>query len=67
MIRDWTYGLNVYDSRNHRISPCVLELALRNIAADANKRLLAGESATPVGVLTADDRDRWAKVRTNPF
>jgi hypothetical protein len=50
-----------------RISPAELERRLRCVARDAALRLASGEKAVPVGVLTSDQRDRWAQVRIFSF
>lgn len=45
-----------------KISHTELENRLREVARDVERRLEAGERAVPVGVLSADGRDRWAEV-----
>lgn len=62
MLRDWTYTMEVYDSRNTRRSPQAIESSLKHIAMDVQTRLEYGEKAMHVGLLTTDDRDKWAKV-----
>lgn len=78
MVHDWCYTVQCYhplpstsispqtaaSSQVHptRISPHELERRLRAIVQDAASRLRAGETAVPVGVLTADERDAWAQV-----
>lgn len=61
-IRDWVYAMDVYDSSSKRIEHLEIERRLRDIVADAEARILTGEVAPPVGILTADERDTWAKV-----
>jgi hypothetical protein len=77
MIYDWFYLLDIYPSST--TSNCVigntlplplnvatLEHQLRAIVTDAQERRMHGERAVPIGVLSADDRDTWAKVNCYP-
>ena len=61
-IRDWIYAMEVYDSNTKSIGHASIEQRLRDIVADVERRLRSGEVAPPIGVLTADERDTWAKV-----
>ncbi|PCH42408.1 acyltransferase ChoActase/COT/CPT [Wolfiporia cocos MD-104 SS10] len=61
MLRDWFYTVEVFDSSLQPIAPAKIERRLRAVVADVTARLGQGEEAVPVGVLTADDRDRWAE------
>lgn len=44
-------------------SPSDIYRRLRGVVADVDARIQAGEKAFPIGVLSADDRDIWAKVK----
>lgn len=62
MIHDWMYAVScydVYEGRKIRIEAGELERRLRGILGDVDRR--EGKAAA-VGVLSADGRDKWAKV-----
>ncbi|KAA1467647.1 acyltransferase ChoActase/COT/CPT [Dentipellis sp. KUC8613] len=61
MAHDWFYTLEVYDESWKAHSAEEIERRLSQIVRDVSGRIDAGEVATPVGVLSADDRDDWAK------
>lgn len=61
-IRDWIYSLDVYDGDRRSICHHEIERRLRDIVLDAESRVRTGESGPAVGVLTADERNAWAKV-----
>jgi carnitine O-acetyltransferase len=44
------------------LHPGEIEARFRAIVLDVESRLANGEKAFPVGVLSADERDRWAEV-----
>lgn len=62
MLHDWLYAMDAYDNSSHNVGPREIERRLRHIVFDAKERLLAKESATPIGILSSDDRDTWAEV-----
>jgi carnitine O-acetyltransferase len=70
MIHDWCYSVVVYhppSSNNPNrpgelLSPGEIEARLRAVVIDVESRLSNGEKALPVGVLSSDERDRWARV-----
>lgn len=73
MVHDWCYTVDVYEpeskslvgdnpSTRTLLPPKTIESRLRQIVYDAHERLLRGEQAVPVGLLSSDDRDIWAKV-----
>jgi hypothetical protein len=76
MVYDWFYVIDVYHSAPTSTAPDhsnpmplvddagVLEERLRAVVVDARGRRQRGERAVPVGVLSADNRDVWAKVHT---
>jgi hypothetical protein len=76
MVYDWFYIIDVYHSAppstvpdHSNLMPLVddvgvLEERLRAVVVDAQGRRQRGERAVPVGVLSADNRDVWAKVHT---
>lgn len=62
-IHNWQYTIEVINSSSQIIPVRILEQRLLSIVEDASRRLNSGERAVLVGVLTADERDRWAEVR----
>jgi hypothetical protein len=62
MFREWSYRVLVYNNSGTRISPVTLEKALAAVVSDVRHREAAQESCLPVGRLTADHRDTWARV-----
>ena len=62
MIRDWFYAIDAYHPDGKLISVDDMEKRIRSIVWDVDRRLCAGEVATPVGILSSDERDRWAQV-----
>ncbi len=75
MIHNWCYLVLVYrapplddpTSRPSLLSPGEIEAQLRAVVLDVEGRLANGEKPLPVGVLSADDRGRWAVVRVFSF
>lgn len=63
MVNDWTYAVEVYGENQIRHSVDTIEQRLRNVVRDVVARIEAGEVPTPVGILSADHRDRWTEVR----
>ncbi|KAF9525641.1 acyltransferase ChoActase/COT/CPT [Crepidotus variabilis] len=69
MIHDWCYSVVVYappspndaSSSPTLLPPGEIEARFRAVVLDVESRLAKGEKALPVGVLSADDRDNWAK------
>ncbi|TFY56886.1 hypothetical protein EVG20_g8755 [Dentipellis fragilis] len=61
MAHDWFYTLEVYDESWKAHGAEEIEKRLSQIVDDVSRRIDAGEVATPVGVLSADDRDSWTK------
>lgn len=66
IVHDWQYTIEVIDRNSQLINPKELEKRLLQVVEDVSDRLKSGERAVPVGVLTADERDRWADVRLVP-
>jgi hypothetical protein len=68
MLHNWFYTITVYhppessSSRPRLLEPCEIASQLRAIMFDAEQRLADGERAVPIGILSADDRDRWSEV-----
>ena len=58
------YAVDVINADGQAASPAIIEKRLRAVVEDVMSRRAAGQSAVPVGVLTTDDRDQWAKVRS---
>jgi len=63
MVNDWTYAVEAYDENRSLLSADIIEQHLRSVVQDATRRLQSDEKAIPVGILSADQRDRWTKVR----
>ncbi|KAI0069154.1 acyltransferase ChoActase/COT/CPT [Artomyces pyxidatus] len=61
MVHDWFYAIEVYNEDLTAIGAPEIERRLRRVAWDAAQRLKFGEQAFPVGLLSSDDRDSWAK------
>ena len=70
MVHNWCYLMPVYQpsssenssSQYTLLQPGEIEARLRAIVLDVESRLANGERPFPVGVLSADERDRWAEV-----
>ena len=67
MVHDWCYSVVVYDppvgdSPPKLSLPGEIEVRLRAVVLDVEMRLQNNERAVPIGVLSADNRDRWTKV-----
>ena len=62
MLHDWFYAVDVYDENRKLLTVGEMENQFRAVVQDASVRLEKGEKAVPVGLLTADKRDLWAKV-----
>ena len=62
MFRDWCYAIDVLDDTDTPAPAIKIESYIWEAIHDANLRHQRGESAVPVGVLTAHDRNSWAKV-----
>ena len=67
MVHDWCYSVVVYDPPVKDSPPKLslrgeIEARIRAVVLDVETRLQNGEKAVPIGVLSADNRDRWSKV-----
>jgi hypothetical protein len=72
IVYNWFYAVDAYEPpslcdgmrqyKDRRVHAIHIEERLRAIVRDAEARLANGEKAVPVGVLSADQRDIWAKV-----
>jgi carnitine O-acetyltransferase len=69
MVDDFLYSIDIFtqpNSPDNVMEPLpvgVIEQRLKAAVDDALSRLEAGEEAVKVGILTADERDTWTKVR----
>ena len=63
MAADWMYAIEVLAADGSPLAPSEIEKKLHAIVVDVESRRARGECAVPIGVLTTDDRDRWADVR----
>ncbi|KAI0264467.1 acyltransferase ChoActase/COT/CPT [Gloeopeniophorella convolvens] len=61
LVNDWLYAVDVYGAGGALFSVGEIEQRLRGVVADAGHRVAVGEKPVPVGLLSADDRDRWAE------
>jgi hypothetical protein len=62
MVHDWFYAVDVYDDNHKLIKVGDMEKRFKAVAEDVSTRLGKGEKAVPIGLLSADRRDLWAKV-----
>lgn len=44
------------------LNPHEIEARIKAVVLDVEQRLSKGETAFPIGALSADERDRWAKA-----
>ncbi|KXN88606.1 Carnitine O-acetyltransferase, mitochondrial [Leucoagaricus sp. SymC.cos] len=61
MFHNFCYTIPIYSPTGLLASPKDIYRRLRNVVADVDRRIKAGEIAFPIGLLSADDRDTWAK------
>ena len=69
MLHNWFYTITVYrllssSSPPQLLEPGEIESQLRAIVLDVERRLANGEKAVPIGILSADERDRWTDVQS---
>jgi hypothetical protein len=58
-IQDHLYSIDVYDEHQALLSPAQILGRIQSCAVDAQKK----GPASSVSLLTADNREAWAKVR----
>ena len=63
-MHKWFYAVEVLDESLNMLSIDEIERRLNSVVADVGARIALGETAVPVALLSADERDRWAEVRT---
>ncbi|KAG8935954.1 hypothetical protein FRC02_005429 [Tulasnella sp. 418] len=63
IIKDWLYSLEVYEANGSFIGVKEVEHKLWDIVRDVESREQKGETPVPVNILTADERDTWARNR----
>lgn len=70
-VHNWFYTVTVFEAASnltesaHRLlSAQELERRLSDVVSDAARRYSSGERAVPIGVLSSDERDKWAEVCT---
>ncbi|KAG9104066.1 hypothetical protein FRC06_005766 [Ceratobasidium sp. 370] len=63
MLNDWSYSIQVYDGAGRNIGVKEIERRLWEVVKDVQSREERGERAKRVGILTADERTRWAQNR----
>ncbi|KAK2463432.1 hypothetical protein APHAL10511_004518 [Amanita phalloides] len=67
MLHNWFYTITVYHPPNptslrpQRLAPREISSQLCAVVMDVEQRLADGERAVPIGILSADDRNRWTK------
>ncbi|KAF8632251.1 hypothetical protein AX15_001998 [Amanita polypyramis BW_CC] len=64
MLHNWFYTITVYrppdsSSLPQLLLPSEIESQLCAIVQDVERRLANGERAVPIGILSADERNRW--------
>lgn len=62
MLHDFVYMVRVCKDDRTPLPVQTIEDRIRAVVLDVIRRVDAGESAVPVGVLSSDDRDCWAEV-----
>lgn len=67
MVHNYLYTITVYTAPSTSSKPQLIhvrdiERQIRAVVLDVEKRISNHEIAVPIGVLSADDRDLWAKV-----
>jgi hypothetical protein len=68
MIHNWCYTVTVYHPPDSTsavpllLEPHEIEARISAVVLDVEHRLSKGKTAFPIGVLSADDRDCWAKA-----
>ena len=62
-IQDHLYSIDVYGEHQVLLSPAQILRRIQGCVVDAQKR----GPAPPVSLLTADNREAWAKVRIYPY
>lgn len=62
LIHDFFYVVEAYDESRKPHPPGIIEGRLWSCVRDIERRLASGERAKPIGILSTDDRDRWAEV-----
>lgn len=62
MLRDWCYAIDVLDDTGTPVPAIKIESYIWQAIHDANLLRQRGETATPIGVLTAYNRNSWAEV-----
>ncbi|KAH9850370.1 acyltransferase ChoActase/COT/CPT [Lenzites betulinus] len=65
MVGDWMYAVEIAAQDGSPLPVAVIETKLRAVVADVDCRRERGERAVAVGVLSTDDRDRWANNLTH--
>ncbi|PFH52930.1 hypothetical protein AMATHDRAFT_73762 [Amanita thiersii Skay4041] len=66
MLHNWCYAITVLhppsssSSLPQLVQPREIEAQIHAIVLDVEQRLAKGEKGLPIGVLSADGRDRWA-------
>ena len=68
MAHDFFYTLRVVEAESGApLDVDKIECGIRCIVLDVLRRKRKGETAVRVGVLSSDDRDKWAKVGLSPI
>ncbi|KZP00530.1 acyltransferase ChoActase/COT/CPT [Calocera viscosa TUFC12733] len=63
MAKDWVYMVEVLGKDDEILRPREIEERLAEVVRDVEERVKKGEKGEAVGILSADDRDVWAKNR----
>lgn len=62
-VKDWIYSVEVIEKDGTPVPPAGIERRLAEVVKDVREREARGERAAQVNILSADERDLWAKVR----
>lgn len=61
-VQNFIYSVEVIEKDGTPTAPAVIERRLAEVVKDVRERVARGEKAPQVGILSADERDLWAKV-----
>ncbi|KAG8980593.1 hypothetical protein FRB90_007606, partial [Tulasnella sp. 427] len=62
-VKDWVYSVEVIEKDGTPVPPAGIERRLAEVVRDVRERAARGEKAAQVDILSADERDLWAKNR----
>ncbi|KIO31608.1 hypothetical protein M407DRAFT_67722 [Tulasnella calospora MUT 4182] len=62
-VKDWVYSVEVIERDGTPVPPAGIERRLAEVVEDVRQREARGEKPARVNILSADERDLWAKNR----